>query len=108
MKKLDSKRCKLFDGIESNLYEKVFVLEVEGKQVKFIVDDITPNKLISLTEKTQIITEANFGSRNDTFFTSEDRLQVYYLKSKTFILIFSFGEFQPARYKLYLESVYRL
>ena len=48
MRLLEFKRTKLFDGIEDGLFDKDFQLNIEGKSVLFIVDDITPHKLIEL------------------------------------------------------------
>ena len=51
MRLLEFKRTKLFDGIEDGLLDKDFQLNIEGKSVLFIVDDITPHKLIDCPVK---------------------------------------------------------
>lgn len=107
MKKTDLIRTKIFDGFESDLFQKDFNLNIQDTEINFIANDITANKLSGLTELNLIINSievviTEFG------YLSKDRLQLYYLKSKGLLLIFSFGEYQPTRYMLYIESVWEL
>ena len=51
MRMLEFKRTKLFDGVEYELFNKEFLLNIEGKSLSFIADDITQFKLIDYQGK---------------------------------------------------------
>ncbi len=57
MRMLEFKRTKLFDGVEYELFNKEFLLNIEGKSLSFIADDITQFKLIDYQGKQEIIYE---------------------------------------------------
>lgn len=84
-----------------------FSVEVENKIICFIADDLTPNKLVNLNNYHLIINELDLKLENSTVVT-KDRLQVYYLKNSNLLIIFSFGEFQPSRYVLFIEGAWSL
>lgn len=107
MKNLNYNRVKLFDGLENELFDKDFLLEIENKKVVFIADDLTPNKLANLTDRKLFINELDLTFNNIIIHT-KDRLQVYYLKEQELLIVFSLGEYQPARYMLFLEGVWEL
>lgn len=107
MRKLKLDRSKLFDGLEDELFEKDFSVEVENKIICFIADDLTPNKLVNLKNYHLIINELDLKLENSTVVT-KDRLQVYYLKNSDLLIIFSLGEFQPSRYMLFIEGAWSL
>ena len=107
MRLLEFKRTKLFDGIEDGLFDKDFQLNIEGKSVLFIVDDITPHKLIDCPVKKDVINKLHLESDGiSNIVTKEQRLQVYYLNEDDLLIIFSMGEYQPGRYMLFLEGVF--
>jgi len=39
-------------------------------------------------------------------YRGSDNLKLYYLKRGKTVVVFAYGEFQPTRYKLYLEGVW--
>ena len=107
MRLLEFKRTKLFDGIEDGLFDTDFQLNIEGKSVLFIVDDITPHKLIDCPVKEDVINKLLLESDGiSNIVTKEQRLQVYYLNEDDLLIIFSMGEYQPGRYMLFLEGVF--
>ncbi|MGY0040738.1 hypothetical protein [Pedobacter sp. NJ-S-72] len=91
------------------MFDGEFCIAVENITVKFIPDEIISGRFNELQNKQEIIDQSDF-SENSTCntWTSEDGLTIYYYKVDAYLLIFSLGEFQPARYKFYLESVWRL
>ncbi|WP_415327930.1 hypothetical protein [Chryseobacterium sp. MMS23-Vi53] len=54
-----------------------------------------------------IIKENKFNLINNFIekYTSENGLEIYYLKKNDFIFLFSYGEYQPGRYILFLEAI---
>lgn len=68
---------------------------------------ILHNQFSNLVEIDLIIDDIE-TSKTDVGFLSKDSFQLYYLKTKNLLLLFSMGEFQPARYMLYLENVWQL
>ena len=105
MKKLNYNRVKIFDGFEKQLFDNDISIYIENKEISFIADDLTPNKLFDLGFNMQIIDEL-FLVNNKSIITTKDRLEVYYLKSENLLIIFSMGEYQPGRYMLFQEGVY--
>lgn len=109
IKKIDISRRLLFDGKEDQLFEEELNVEIDNRIIKFIPDDITPNKFDQLDKQQEIINQSHFVRDNIyNAWKSEEGLTLYYYKTDDYLLIFSMGEFQPARYKLYLESAWNL
>ncbi|MCZ4223982.1 hypothetical protein [Pedobacter rhodius] len=104
---------KLFDGDESGLGKITFDIP----SLTFKVSDFLDNPLRNLLKDNSntddfdtIIKSENFqkkGALIQNFYT-EQNLQVYYLIVQNRLYLFSFGEFQPMRFILYLESVWNL
>ena len=79
MRMLEFKRTKLFDGVEYELFNKEFLLNIEGKSLSFIADDITQFKLIDYQGKQEIIYELLLKSEGNSDIITKEGLQVYYL-----------------------------
>lgn len=109
MDKLNISKRLLFDGKEDQLFDGEFKVEVDTTIIEFIPDQITPNKFNQFDKKQEVINESDFVKDNTyDIWKSEEELTLYYYESSGYLLIFSMGEFQPARYKLYLESAWSL
>ena len=56
----------------------------------------------------QLLREGNFQSPKGDFgdFTGTDGLALNYFMSGEYLFIFANGEYQPARYKIYLEGAW--
>lgn len=116
MRKLDYfKREKIFDGTEDEFLKKVFKQDVGGEVIGFLPQDFYNNPLRDLrnemsnndfdrfvsTEK--LIKEENFFED----YKSPENLKVYYMIKEDKMFIFSFGEFQPARFLIFIESIWK-
>ena len=101
MRMLEFKRTKLFDGVEYELFNKEFLLNIEGKSLSFIADDITQFKLIDYQGKQEIIYELLLKSEGNSDIITKEGLQVYYLSKDDLLIVFSLGEYQSGRYMLF-------
>jgi hypothetical protein len=56
----------------------------------------------------KIVGESKFTVRNSFIekYVSEEGLEIHYLKNNDTIYLFSYGEYQPGRYILFLESIW--
>lgn len=110
IKKIEITRQKLFDGDEEKCLQEVF--EIENQKIKLI--DFYNNPLRDLKKE---IDEESFDIivKEDKFhviagfiekYTSEEGLEIHYLKNNDSIYLFSYGEYQPARYMLFLEGIW--
>ena len=106
----------LFDGIDSGFYEYVFHDEsycVEHIKSDDIYDNYFRLLLPMIGEESfkQILTQGQFMKYSDEYsFKGSDKLPLrYFICSKSNkILIFALGEFQPGRYKIYLDGVWQI
>ncbi len=123
MKHIDNK-AKLYDGLENQeLYTTVFNI----KNNVFTLPDILINKIADLKHQIsnedflRIVKESKFQTNENSdfkkyfkdidveeFYQSEEGLSVYFVIKDKRLYLFSFGEYQPARYMMYLESVWEL
>ncbi|HCN51477.1 MAG TPA: hypothetical protein DIT10_20725 [Chryseobacterium sp.] len=101
---------KLFDGEEAEGLQKAFDIDYK----KTSITDFYNNPLSALKKEIddesfdKVIEESKFtliNSYTDTY-VSEERLEVYYLIRNELIYLFSYGEYQPGRYMLFLEGVW--
>lgn len=104
MRMLEFKRTKLFDGVENELFNKEFLLNIEGKSLSFIADDITQFKLIDYQGKQEIIYELLLKSEGNSDIITKEGLQVYYLSKDDLLIVFSLGEYQSGRYMLFWKE----
>jgi hypothetical protein len=107
----------LFDGMEDDLVADPVTLKQFGidTPVRYVV--INNHNLELLRQE---IPESDFHyiMRTGSFtldgngfikvYTGSDGLPLYYVKKEKQILVFATGEYQPARYKLYLEGVWEM
>ncbi|MEJ5049599.1 hypothetical protein WH221_07150 [Chryseobacterium culicis] len=103
-------RQKLFDGDEQECLKEIF--EIENQKIKLIDFYNSPlrdlKKEIDNESFETIVRESGLNVKN-TFiekYVSEEGLEVHYLKKNDGIYLFSYGEFQPGRYMLFLEGIY--
>ncbi|WP_121809069.1 hypothetical protein [Mucilaginibacter kameinonensis] len=107
--KYEVTKSLLFDGDEEEAVLKSFSLP--ARNIKF--SDFANNnfedlqKILTPGDFDTIIKTAGFtpgGFLN--LYQGSDRLRLYYAKREDAIIVFAYGEFQPTRYKLYLEGVW--
>lgn len=122
MKKLIKSKELLFDGEESQeLYSNVFSVN----RFTFKVSELFHNEFVNIVKicsKEAVLTIAQHGKfrtsdfyknyfknfESEDFYQSEEGLSLYYCIHQGLLLVFSFGEKQPMRYQLYLESIWEL
>lgn len=110
IKKNEITRQKLFDGDEEQCLKEIF--EIENQKIKLI--DFYNSPLRDLKKETDdesvetIIRESEVTVKNIFIenYVSEEGLEIHYLKKNDVIYLFSYGEFQPGRYMLFLEGIY--
>ncbi|VXC54607.1 hypothetical protein [Chryseobacterium sp. 8AT] len=110
IKKFEISKQKLFDGDEEKCLEEIF--ELEHQKIK--LTDFYNNPLRDLKKEIDeesfnaIIQESKFSLINSFIekYTSEDGLEVNYLKNYNLIYLFSYGEYQAGRYLLFLENIW--
>ncbi|MDR6919761.1 MULTISPECIES: hypothetical protein [Chryseobacterium] len=101
---------KLFDGDEGECLQKVF----NADDQKATVTDFYNSPLRALKKEIdaesfdKVIEESKFNLINShhEIYTSEEGLDVHYLIRNKLIYLFSYGEYQPGRYMLFLEGVW--
>lgn len=109
IKKTKIIKQKIFDGDEEKCLNEVF--EIGTQKIKLIDFYNSP-----LRELKKEIDEESFNTTIhenkfnliDRFiekYTSENGLEIYYLKNEDLIYLFSCGEYQSGRYILFLESI---
>ncbi|MFY7845874.1 immunity protein Tsi6 family protein [Chryseobacterium gambrini] len=105
----ESFRQLLFDGDERECVNKVF--EVNHQKIRMI--DFYDHPLKELKKQTDhesfdlMVEENSFKRINNIIekYISEKGLEIYYLKKNDLIYLFSYGEYQPGRYMLFLEDI---
>lgn len=110
IKKNEITRQKLFDGDETNCLKEIF--EIENQKIKLI--DFYNNPLRDLKKEIDdesfdtIVRENEFTERKSFIekYVSEEGLEIHYLKKNDVIYLFSYGEYQPGRYMLFLEGIW--
>lgn len=103
---------KIFDGSEQDCSKQIF--NVYGKEIRLSNFYNTPfrqlKKEIGAADFDYIIQRENLkleASICDIYKTSDD-LEVYFFLYKHYIYIFSFGEYQPSRFILKIESLWKI
>ncbi len=99
----------LFDGDERGCVNKVF--EINHQKIRLI--DFYDHPLKELKKETDresfdlMVEENSFKQINNIIekYISEKGLEIYYLKKSDLIYLFSYGEYQPGRYMLFLEDI---
>jgi hypothetical protein len=108
--KYEITKSLLFDGDEAEAVHKSFNLPVGD--IKF--SDFANNnfedlrKVITPDDFKTIVKTGGFNADFLDLYKGSERLRLYYTKKGNTILVFAYGEFQPTRYKLYIEGVWEL
>jgi hypothetical protein len=103
----------VFDGTEREILTKELDLG-QAATVKF--NDFANNNFEDLQ---QVINNGDFESIVKTggfvpdggflnLYKNSDGLRLYYYKKNDTIIVLAYGEFQPGRYKLYMEGVWEI
>lgn len=111
MRKIALPRTLLFDGPETILPAARFELTVADRLIGFSVEEITALPLEDYAgpgyEK-MILETVGIGTDTRGHYKSREGLELYCLEKNGHVLLFSFGELQPARYQLYVESAWQV
>ncbi|SEO25125.1 hypothetical protein SAMN05192574_106271 [Mucilaginibacter gossypiicola] len=109
--KYEVTKSLLFDGDEADAVHKTFNLP--AGDIKF--SDFANNnfedlqKILTPDDFKVIVKTAGFSTGGFlNLYQGSERLRLYYAKKGDTIIVFAYGEFQPTRYKLYLEGVWAL
>ena len=112
---LNRKVC-LYDGFEPDDYQQEFHLADEYANINFTLSEIINQPFKNLRN---VLDSENYdhlaalqqlknpNTEWETFVGSNDLSLYYFVRGDKLILV-SFGEFQPARYMVYLESVWQI
>lgn len=112
-----NKKELLFEGQESEIRSKLVDLSnyIKGFEPIRFENFISHNledleRHISGDDYKSILESGHF--KTDEGFLNlpkgSDGLRVYYYKKANTVFVFAYGEFQPTRYKLYLEGIWTL
>lgn len=109
-------RMKIFDGIEDGLKNFHHEVLFNQNRYSFGIEDFYRHPLkelkneISILDFDTIILDGNHKMINKFIisYKSNENLNIYYAKKDNYIFIFSFGEYQPARYMIFLESIWKI
>jgi len=108
--KYEITKSLLFDGDEEEAVYKSFTLP--AGDVKF--SDFANNnfedlrKVITPDDFETIVKTGGFNADFLNLYKGSERLRLYYTKKGNTIAVLAYGEFQPTRYKLYLEGLWAL
>lgn len=112
IKVVEQLNLKLFDGSEQECLEQIF--NVNGKDIKLI--NIYNNSLRYLRQEIDIADfdlivqkeELKLGGNICDIYTTHRGLEAYFWLDHDNIYIFSFGEYQPSRFMLTIESIWEI
>ncbi|WP_294282782.1 hypothetical protein [uncultured Chryseobacterium sp.] len=110
IKKTEITRQKLFDGDQESCLREIF--EIEHQKIRLA--DFYNNPLKDLKKEIKveifstIVGESNFRIKNSFIrkYESQEGLEVFYIKNEDLIALLSCGEYQPARFIVFLESIW--
>ncbi|RZK98047.1 MAG: hypothetical protein EOO62_27085 [Hymenobacter sp.] len=108
---------KLFDGLNDDFYAFSYQcqkpLAVSIRPTYFyqqVFSSLTA--VLSPPDFSQLVREGGFRKTNSLFaahaYEGTDNMGLTYCRADTYLFIFASGEFQPGRYKIYLEGVWQL
>lgn len=112
IKKHEKLKSLLFDGDESGVINKTFNLpqgivnfnDFAGNNFESLVNVIGADDFKAIISSAGFKTDGGFLN----LYQGSEGLRLYYAKKGNIIFVFAFGEFQPTRYKLYVEGVWAL
>lgn len=116
------KKLHVFDGIEPDDYYQEIPLSDEYPQLSFTLAEIVNQPFLSLQnaldpESFQKIASLQKIKNPNTewqgYVGSEDLSLYYFIRDESesdaqILVLISFGEFQPARYKVHLEGIWQI
>jgi hypothetical protein len=112
--KTENNKKLVYDGVEDDVYKKTFVLVLNDKtEIAFKVSDFYDNELENITDTIEstdfekLVETGEFKKGRGGVFRGSDNLELSYLWKGEYLLILSFGETQPARYKLFFEGAWK-
>lgn len=115
MKKLNYITKKLYDGLEDSCLTEKFTISIESKNYSVNLKEFYNNsfndldEIIGLIEFNTIVVNEKFVRNDfDRKFYSTENLELLYLQKEDYLIIFSYGEIQPARYLLTVECIYSI
>lgn len=108
MENIEMIRRKLFDGDEEKALKHVFAIENQTfKLMDFYHHPLRElKKEIGERSFNTMMKESTFSLVNSLVekYLSEEGLEIHYVKKNEAIYLFSYGEYQPGRYLLFLEG----
>ena len=121
MKKINSLTThNLFDGSDVDLYSLNFKIYVENLGIEFKVSEFSDERFrkeslkeyIDEEQFNQIIEHKNFNSSNfpkdNLTYKSENDLPIDYIIKEGYLFLFEIGEYQYTRFKLNINSIWKL
>lgn len=101
---------ELFDGDEEKCLHKIFnvdeqkvtVTDFYNSPLRTLKKEIDAESFDKITEESKF----NLIKTYNEIYTSEEGLEVHYLIRNEMIYLFSYGEYQLGRYRLFLEGVW--
>lgn len=110
---IDSARL-LLDGVEDSIHGKEVSINLPNNdEIKFKIS-YSDKSLLSLGVKDHIVSTCDLIITTDPFPGVEDKqglecyFQVLDLSKRKYLIVYSFGEFQPGCYQLYLIGVWEV
>ncbi|MDN3583713.1 hypothetical protein [Mucilaginibacter flavus] len=115
--KYEKIKSLLFDGDEQEAVNKSFSLNTSTNIDGLIgfkdfanhnFEDL--RAVIGDDDFKTIVKNAGFNTDGGflNLYQGSDRLRLYYYKKGNIVVVFAYGEFQPMRYKLYVEGIWVL
>lgn len=110
------KKLHIYDGFEPDDYSQQIAISEEYPNLEFTFSEIVNQPFKNLqnilnSESFQQLSALqkikNPNTEWEHFVGSEDLNLYYFIRVNKLILV-SFGEFQPARYKVHLEGIWQL
>lgn len=113
MKKLNNiKRQLVFDGDQED-FNQLITFKIEDKDLETKISDLVNNPLKNISDDPQfdlqeIVSIDRYRLKEGIIkhYLSEENLRLYYINNEDFLIILSFGEWQPSRYIVNIESVW--
>ncbi|RZJ57628.1 MAG: hypothetical protein EOO55_02960 [Hymenobacter sp.] len=115
MKCISISKEKLFDGQQEGFYTFKHQFQVPSDLViyerdfrKNYFDDL--ERIMNHEDFEQLMREGHFTKPKGAFgnYLGSDNLSLNYFISNGLLFVFANGEFQPSRYKIYMEGIWQM
>lgn len=112
LKKIEDKKL-IYDGKDDDFYKKHILNLKNGDSIVFSTDNINKLKVLESRDCfNQVLNSCPGVYKYDAIpelskYKNEDDLSVYFYETPGYIAIISLGEFQPGRYKIYQEGIFK-